>query len=344
MNDLEGINPTQADGPVKETLGAGLSARFSEEIVWRSFARGWKLLYGGFYDAGVSVEWHDFEPNSEFSWSHSFHPASLELCLNLSGHALVVSSAGAAQFEPLTAGFYCAGHNNLKASRRTGERHQFITVEFSAAFLQAHLADRDGALHPLVERTAQLDRTAFGVSEIHRLTTAHRQLIGQLLNPPVFQAGRKLWFHAKVLELMSEFFFERADEDELFCDRQKRIARQYVDQAISILRARLADPPSLGELGQQVGCSPFRLSRIFSKAMGMTIPQFLRRARMERAADLLASGSYNVTEAALEVGYSSMSHFSLAFCETIGCCPNLYPHARKLHRRLSTIAGEDLER
>lgn len=55
---------------------------------------------------------------------------------------------------------------------------------------------------------------------------------------------------------------------------------------------------------------------------------------MERAADLLASGKYNVTEAALEVGYSSMSHFSLAFCETIGCCPNLYPHAKKLRRNL----------
>jgi AraC-like DNA-binding protein len=46
---------------------------------------------------------------------------------------------------------------------------------------------------------------------------------------------------------------------------------------------------------------------------------------MERAAELLRSGKFNVTEAALEVGYSSMSHFSQAFCQTMGCCPNLYP-------------------
>ena len=44
---------------------------------------------------------------------------------------------------------------------------------------------------------------------------------------------------------------------------------------------------------------------------------------MERAAELLRSGRYNVTEAATEVGYSSLSHFSKAFCETIGCCPVL---------------------
>jgi AraC-like DNA-binding protein len=46
---------------------------------------------------------------------------------------------------------------------------------------------------------------------------------------------------------------------------------------------------------------------------------------MERAAELLRSGRYNVTEAALEVGYSSLSHFSQAFCQVIGCCPGLYP-------------------
>jgi AraC-like DNA-binding protein len=39
----------------------------------------------------------------------------------------------------------------------------------------------------------------------------------------------------------------------------------------------------------------------------------------------LVSWKFNVTEAALEVGYSSMSHFSQAFCQTMGCCPNLYP-------------------
>ena len=57
----------------------------------------------------------------------------------------------------------------------------------------------------------------------------------------------------------------------------------------------------------------------------MTIPQYVRQIRMERAAELLKSGKFNVTEAALEVGYNSLSHFSQAFCETMGCCPGLYP-------------------
>ncbi len=46
---------------------------------------------------------------------------------------------------------------------------------------------------------------------------------------------------------------------------------------------------------------------------------------MERAAELLRTGKCNVTEAALEVGYNSLSHFSAVFRETFGCCPGLYP-------------------
>jgi AraC-like DNA-binding protein len=78
----------------------------------------------------------------------------------------------------------------------------------------------------------------------------------------------------------------------------------------------------LEALGKQVGCSPFYLSRIFSQQMGTTISQYLRQLRMEKAAALLRAGKMNVTEVAMEVGYSSSSHFSVAFHETFGCCPD----------------------
>jgi len=103
------------------------------------------------------------------------------------------------------------------------------------------------------------------------------------------------------------------------------VSRQRVERAIEILSQRLVEPPALKELGREVGCSPYYLSRTFSREMGMTIPQYLRQIRMERAAELLKSGKWNVTEAALEVGYNSLSHFSQAFCETMGCCPGFYP-------------------
>ena len=143
-------------------------------------------------------------------------------------------------------------------------------------------------------------------------------------------AAQKLWYQAKTLELLSTVLFQSAPAEEFFCQRQKRVARERVDRTTAILRSHLCEPPDIEELGAQVGCSPFYLSRLFSKEMGMTIPQYLRQIRMEQAAELLLGGRHNVTEAAVEVGYSSLSHFSKAFCTTIGCCPTLFPSARAL--------------
>lgn len=93
---------------------------------------------------------------------------------------------------------------------------------------------------------------------------------------------------------------------------------------VAILQRDLAAPPTLEAIGHEVGCSPYYLSRTFSREMGMTIPQCLRTLRMRYAAELLKSGRCNVTEAAMAVGYSSLSHFSQAFCQAIGCCPAMY--------------------
>jgi AraC-like DNA-binding protein len=121
------------------------------------------------------------------------------------------------------------------------------------------------------------------------------------------------------------FLLQPTTGKEMFCTRQQRLAQERVERVIFLLKQNLAEPPSLEALGRKIGCSHFYLSRIFSTQTGQTITQHLRQLRMEKAAELLRSGDYNVTEAALEVGYSSLSHFSAAFHETFGCCPGLYP-------------------
>lgn len=298
---------------------------FKEATVWQPIKPGWQQLYGGYYDLGISIEWQDFELPHAFEWSGSFHPDSLELCLNLAGHGSICCAENAVGVEPLMAGFYLPGKQALQAWRDAKQRHRFFTVEFSLRFLREHLGSCDGALHPLVEGFVRGDPPDAHLGDIRRLNARQEQRIADLLNPPVVQSARPLWYRGQVLEIMSEFFFERRGQDELFCDRQKRLARERVERVVALLRKNLVEPLSLEALGREVGCSPFHLSRTFSREMGMSIPQHLRKLRMERAAELLQSGKYNVTETALEVGYSSLSHFSQAFCQTMGCCPGLYP-------------------
>src|ERR1043166_314761 len=75
----------------------------NEAAVWQPISGGWRLLHGGIYESGVSIEWHEFALARAFEWSRSFHPDSLELCLNLSGHGSVRCGDSAGDLGPLTA-------------------------------------------------------------------------------------------------------------------------------------------------------------------------------------------------------------------------------------------------
>ncbi len=300
--------------------------------MWEALGGGWQCLHGCYCQQGVSVEWHDFACATPRDWARSFHSGSVELCLNLSGHGRLASGEDSVLLGPMTVGVYRMVNGALAAWRLPGERHQFLTVEYAPGFLARHLAGHESALHPVlrgaVRNSADGQCVCAGFGPVGRL----RQRVESLRAPPVSGPARGLWYQGKALELMAEFFFLPAEATPTGGHRRKQVARQRVERAIEILSRRLADPPSLEELGRQVGCSPYHLSRTFSREMGLTMPQYLRQVRMERAAELLKSGKFNVTEAALEVGYSSLSHFSQAFCATMGCCPGLYPLGRALPR------------
>jgi AraC-like DNA-binding protein len=220
--------------------------------------------------------------------------------------------------------FYHAVGEKLSAWRLPSDRHQFLTLEFSKDFLARHLAGHEAALHPLIRRILAGQTDGPCVCAPLPLASALRKKLAALQDPPVKAAAAPVWYQGQALSLMADLFFQ-AESVSASPSRQLALARQRVEKAIEILGQRLANPPTLEELGREVGCSQFYLSRTFSRQMSMTIPQYLRQIRMERAAELLKSGRFNVTEAALEVGYSSISHFSHAFYETMGCCPGLYP-------------------
>ena len=302
----------------------------SEQAAWREIPDGWRPLYGDIEETGVGVEWHDFRTDRVFDWGQSFHPRSVEFCLNLGGQGAVGLGKGLKRdYLPNMSGYYAVADEPLSATRLANQRHEFVTLEFSRRHLQKQLEHCEGDLDPQMRRAVFSEKESATVSAPQPISREQRLVVGGLLQPPVPKAAQALWYQSKALELMAHFLFTPKDP-EFFCMRQKRVARERVERVKDLLARDLAEPPALEILGQEVGCSPFHLSRIFSREVGLTIPQYLRKIRMERAAELLRTGRYNVTEAATEVGYSSLSHFSKAFCETIGCCPVLYPAARNV--------------
>jgi AraC family transcriptional regulator len=325
LNSAPRPDPNRPAAPTRNTHPhlRAVPPPFTESLVWDNLPGAWRPLYGNFQQLGFSIEWHDFECSTSLNWDRSFHPDGVEICLNLSGHARLAFNGSQVDLPPLSQIYYYRGEQPLQAWRLPSERHQFLTVELARDFAARHLEGRETVLDTTLRAILCGEAKESRLAVVNTMTLDQQRFIASLRHPPVSVAAQPVWYLAKVLELCAQVFFKPTDE--FFCERQKRVARERVDKAIQVLRSRLAEPPDLDELGRQAGCSPFYLSRTFSREMGMTIPQYLRQARMERAAELLRQGRHNVTEAAMEVGYSSLSHFSQAFCQTIGCCPNLYP-------------------
>ncbi|GAN61113.1 AraC family transcriptional regulator [Acetobacter cibinongensis] len=78
--------------------------------------------------------------------------------------------------------------------------------------------------------------------------------------------------------------------------------------------------PAITDLAQMCQVSPTRLKQAFKKQFGCGPYSFYQIHRMEHASRLLHSNS--VTETAMELGYSNISHFSAAFQKQFGCTPS----------------------
>jgi AraC-like DNA-binding protein len=301
-----------------------------EAAAWQSVATGWTPLFGSFSHLGFSLEAHDFPLKRELDWARSFHPDSIELCLNLDGTGQLSARGREVLLEPGTAVFYRIGSEPLQASRVGSGRHRFITLECRRDWLLRTLAGHDQGIEPLLREGLLHTNAPTAIGNPRLLPPPALAQCEELWKPPVVPPARPLWFQSRILEFVAEFFYPPAEE--YFCDRQKRLARERMLRAKELLESRLAEPPSLEEISRVVGVSQFYLSRIFSQEMGMTIPQYLRQIRIQKAATLLSAKTHNVTEAAFAVGYSSLGHFSKNFCEVMGCCPTLYPQARNLRK------------
>ncbi|MDQ6622604.1 MAG: hypothetical protein M3Y86_03860, partial [Verrucomicrobiota bacterium] len=140
---------------------------------WRE---GWRQLYGDFERLGLSVEWHDFRPAQPLNWGETFRPRSVEFCLNLEGRG-VIGARSQGDYIAGSSGYYAVADGPLPASRRGGERHQFVTLEFSRAQLQRQLADCEADLDPQLRRAVFAEETRNIVSTPRPMAPEQRSVV-----------------------------------------------------------------------------------------------------------------------------------------------------------------------
>jgi len=95
-------------------------------------------------------------------------------------------------------------------------------------------------------------------------------------------------------------------------------------RALALTEEQAAHAPNFIDIARESGQSSRALARRFSEEMGMTWRDALRRIRMIRAVEALASTDASVTEIAMSVGYNSLSSFNVAFRDLTGKSPSQY--------------------
>jgi AraC-like DNA-binding protein len=80
-------------------------------------------------------------------------------------------------------------------------------------------------------------------------------------------------------------------------------------------------PLSLPALSSRLGYTPQYLSWLFRKETGMSLSEYLSRARIEKSCDLLAHSRLSISAVAQEVGYADPKHFNAVFRRYMGMPP-----------------------
>lgn len=150
-------------------------------------------------------------------------------------------------------------------------------------------------------------------------------VLQQIINSNINSSIRELYVKGKVYELLSLHFQKDENVEGEYCpflvDEQNVLK---IRKAKEIIIDRMAEPPSLQELANEIGLNIKKLKEGFKQIYGDTVYSFLFDYKMEHARRLLESNQYNVNEVGTKVGYSTSSHFIAAFKKKFGTTPKKY--------------------
>ena len=104
-----------------------------------------------------------------------------------------------------------------------------------------------------------------------------------------------------------------------------------LQRVVNLMLANIEIPARMDELAVKAGLNLRRMERMFNAHLGTAPAQFYRQLRLEKARDLLLHTNLPTLEVACLTGFSSSSHFAMAFQRQFDMRPS---DIRKNRRKL----------
>lgn len=153
----------------------------------------------------------------------------------------------------------------------------------------------------------------------------HRQFVLRLEAAAV-QPLEPLWADVTALQLIADVLVAAYDRHGLAppARRSGTTAEhlERVEAAKTYLASSLSERLTLEDVARSVNASPFHLARIFQQQTGVPVHRYLTQLRLRAALEQIANGATDLTALALELGFSSHSHFTDVFRRNFGHPPS----------------------
>lgn len=125
------------------------------------------------------------------------------------------------------------------------------------------------------------------------------------------------------LELVSDLRLAESVPEERLSGRCRAQRRIRIQRVIEALAAEPRRRRSTAELAQLAGLSPSHFCVAFRRETGRTVGEVWSSLRLCVALDRLGLGRGDLTDLALELGFSSHAHFTARFRRHFGCTPSV---------------------
>ncbi len=216
------------------------------------------------------------------------------------------------------------GNNKVQFSHKIGPNKPLQSISVFSKLKNLHTLPQDEQeiftdyLPELINPTAD-----FVEGPRFYMTPDMQNAVYKILTTPYKGTTRQMFLKSQVNELLSHFFAFLAS------DKKENITNEDRDKLFmvkEIMENNISNPPSLSELSQIIGLNNTKLKKNFKALFGVPVFKFLQEERLNKAYEMLSTGTKNVQEVAWYVGYDSLSSFSNAFQTKFGVRPNEIKH------------------
>jgi AraC family transcriptional regulator len=105
-------------------------------------------------------------------------------------------------------------------------------------------------------------------------------------------------------------------------DRDRQRMTDLAERTKQWIAPRATHHLTLARIATAVGCSVFHLCRSFRSATGLTLHEYREHVRLRVALERIGDGESDLSRLALDLGYSSHSHFTAGFRRAFGTPPS----------------------